>query len=123
MNKYKLQVKDLEPIDVWVTPNVVVFRQTAIWSEVGKLYQFVPSGSKGFVILTKANEKMHCRQSQGYRLHRPASLTISWLTDKVLNFREISMLDSVRWYVNHQGKWKDIGEIHYTTLAWEETPL
>lgn len=118
MIKQRIQISDLVPIDVWVTTNVAVFRQSAMWAMIDKLYQFVPSAIKGYVILTKANEQMYCRPLQGYTLYRPSSLTISWLADKALNFHELSFIEGMRWYTISQGKWKNIGEPCPKTSEW-----
>lgn len=121
MNKHKIEMSDLLPIDVWVTTNVAVFHQEALFSTRNKLYQFVPTTPKGYVIITAANEKMYCRQLQGYALHRPASITISWLTDKTLNFRELRLIEGIIWHTNRQGQWKTVGEYRPETDDWEKS--
>lgn len=123
MNKHRIKISDLVPIDVWVTTNIAVYRQSTMWATIDKVYQFVPARPKGYVILTKANEKMHCRQLQGYTLYRPSSLTISWLADKVLNFRELTFMEGLLWDIKHQGRWKIVGENHSDNDEWGQIPL
>lgn len=123
MIKHRIQISDLVPIDVWVTTNIATFRQEAMWTMIDKVYQFVPTRPKGFVILTPANKKMYCRQLQGYTLHRPSSLKISWLSDKVLYFHNLTMLEGVIWHANHQGRWKSIGEPCFDNDEWGKIPI
>lgn len=118
MSRHKIRISDLMPIDVWVTTNIATYRQSAMWATIDKVYQFVPAKPKGYVILTEANACMHCRPLQGYTLYRPSSLTISWLSDKVLNFRELSFMDGMRWRTMLQGKWKNVGEPVQETAGW-----
>jgi len=122
MNKHKVAIGDLMPIDIWVTTNVAVYRQTSLWTPINMLYQFVPTMPRGYVVLTKANERMHCRQLQGYTLHRPASLTVTWLSDKVINFRKLTMVEGMMWHANYRGRWKDIGTFNPRSDDWGEIP-
>lgn len=123
MNKHRVKIGQLMPIDVWVTTNVAVFRQSTFWTTIDKVYQFVPAKPKGYVILTGANERMHCRQLQGYVIYRPSSVTISWLSDKTLNFRKLSLIDAMTWHDKNQGRWKVIGNPVLKTNKWGDIPF
>lgn len=123
MNRRKIAIGDLVPIDVWVTTNISIYRQTSMFATIDKLYQFVPARPKGHVIITRAHERMHCRQLQGYTLYRPASLTISWLADKKITFHRLTMVEGLMWHGMHQGRWDDIGTEVPLADEWGEIPL
>lgn len=108
MIKHKLPIAKLTPITVWVTPNVAIYRQLCLWHDANKAYQFVPANWIGYVIITESETKIECKPLLGYILYRPAALSLSWLTDKTVAFRGISMTSAGEWHGKYPKEWKRI---------------
>jgi len=112
MYERKMDVRELRPITVWVTPNVAIFRQLSMWQDLDKRYTFVPTAGKGFVIITDLSASTECNPLKGYTLIRPAGLELSWDADKVVTFQEISVIDALEWSFNTRNTpWKLIGNV------------
>lgn len=108
IHERQMPIGKLLPIDVWVTPNVLIHRQLSFWHDEKKNYIFVPSGVRGFVIITAFEETSGCEPLQAFIVHRPAALELSWLCDKTVVFREISMFDARLWELATRKQWKYI---------------
>lgn len=108
MIKQKLPIAKLTPITVWVTSNVAIYRQLGFWHDTKKVYEFVPVNRLGYVIITETEKEIECKPLLGYSLYRPATLNLSWLADKTVNFREISMATAGELYGEHPKGWQRI---------------
>jgi len=101
-------LKELETVDIWVTPDVIIVRQEGMFFDTEKTYLFAPSRLRGFVVVTSANEKVGCRPLYAYMLMRPAAITLSFVTDKTINFRKLGRRDAVVWQRNARTAFKVI---------------
>jgi hypothetical protein len=108
--------EQLTPIDVWVTPNIATYRQETLWTEPTKEYHFVPCTSTGYVILTAHQSIIGCAVTRAFCLHRPAGVKLVWHSDKVLNFRVLSVNNAVLWEQESKDEWVDI--FGYDGTAW-----
>lgn len=97
MNETRLDISKLAPIDVYVTPNVAVWRQLGMWQDREKRYTFVPTQSIGYVIVAESDRTIECEILKGYTLMRPAGLELAWDTDKPVTFRTLSMAEATEW--------------------------
>ena len=106
----EVSVKDLCPIDVWVEPSVKIVRQLTMWDGIKKHYVFVPAKRFGRVIVSTKLETGGKKLMQGYTLHRPCGLELSWHTDRTVVFHELSIGDMYHFQKYAQnGHWKTIG--------------
>lgn len=114
MNSDRLDVKELTPIDVCITKNVAIYRQLGMWQDLTKTYTFVPTTSQGYVIITGPNAPIECEPLQGYTLQRPSGLELSWHIDRIVVFREISMVAATECSFNaHNVSWTLISGTYY----------
>ena len=103
------KMKDqLTPIDVWVTPNILMQRQLTLWESKTKEWHFVPATAKGYVIETAHNSIQGCPTSRGFRLYRPAGLSLSWYCDKHISFRVLSIKAADAWFAKDNTGWTDL---------------
>lgn len=116
MIEHELDVSKLSPIDCWITPDVVLIRQLGLWTDVDKEYEFMPARPRGLVIITTHNAMMHCKPLQAFVIHRPAVLHLSWSTDKIVRFREISKMDALSWRMIADKPFIDIESQHGNTF-------
>lgn len=103
MEKFR---EDLTPVDVWVTPNVAIYRQLTMWDAKTKEFHFVVATSVGAVIVTAHNSLMNCAVMRGFVLNRPAGLSLSWYCDKTINFRVLSISAAAKWQSLREEPWK-----------------
>ena len=97
MDERRLDIRELAPIDVYVTANVGIWRQLGMWQDRQKRYTFVPTRPKGFVIITDHNKAIECESLKGFTLIRPAGLELAWDIDKLVVFHTLSMIDAIEW--------------------------
>lgn len=100
--------EQLTPIDVWVTPNVAIYRQLTMWDATRKEFHFVPSTVVGYVIVVAHNSLQNCFIKRGFCLYRPAGLALSWYCDKPVSFRTLSVSDAALWRFKRGERWQDV---------------
>ena len=110
MNNSTVDVKNMAPLDVHVTKDVVVVRQLCLWTALYKTYTFVPSKHVGHVYLSKKTESGKDTVTLGYTLYRPSAIEFSWHTDRTIAFHEVSKNDALKAQAAARyAPWKFIG--------------
>jgi hypothetical protein len=107
LDRNKIQ-EQLTPMDVWVTPNIAIYRQGTLWTKTTKEFHFVPCTETGYVILTAYQAMVGCDVKRAFCLHRPAGAMLSWYIDKPINFRMISAHDALLWEQESKDEWVDV---------------
>ena len=94
---HKLTVQELEARTLWVTPDIAIYRQLSFYHATKAVFQFVPTKSRGIVVVTKMGDGTDCKPLRGYIVSRPVSLTLSWAVERTVIFHKISLCDAQKW--------------------------
>ena len=115
MIETELVLEDLVSIDVWVTPDVKIIRQEGMFFDAEKTFLFAPTRLRGFVVVTSANSRVGCRPLYAFTLFRPAAITLSFVTDRVVNFRKLDRMEAITWAKSARTAFKRINKRSRTT--------
>ncbi len=107
---------DLRPIDVWLTPNVAMYRQLTMWDAKKKEFYFVPATTVGYVVVTAHQAILGCPPTKAFSLYKPAGMSLSWYFDKTINIRVMSIEEAKSWKRQDRSVWEDV--LAFNGITW-----